>query len=199
MHIACANLWIGLLLLCAVGCGAGTPRTQMPSWVNRESGVADEGYQTFAFGVGIDEHVSLSEDEARAAASSRAREALARYLEVRVSSFLDRVSERATAAATASAGGAPPAEARGAVATDAMTRTAREITEQTLAGAEVDLAFDRERGVVYARARISTARLLDASAAAVEPDEQAWIASHHDEAQEILQIELSAATSSAGT
>ncbi len=141
----------------------------VPAWTTWENWTEAHDGKTYVFAVGLDDGLDLSEDDARAAASARAAEALARFVRDKVSTYLTRGGDRTTARVGRTRDEVDEGEhdrttetARSAESVDRLLRAVELVSSVSVHGAETVFFLSERRGVVYARARVSLDDLLHA-------------------------------------
>ena len=200
------GLFLVVAALAGAGCGASATQPQvapvaapvtrageeLPGWTQRETWTDATTGTQLVYAVGMDEQLDAGEENSRAAASGRAREALARYVSVSVKTFLRRGGARdnATAATTTTVRTGDDrtrtqTTSNTTESTDRMLRAAEEISQETLHGVEVSFVMSERRGIVYALAQVPLARITEAfeSAPSLSAEERARIHSNAAEAR----------------
>jgi hypothetical protein len=140
----------------------------VPAWTTWENWTEPHGDKTYLFAVGIDEDLDAGEDDARAAASARASEALARYVLNRVTTYVTRGGDRIVARAARHTDRIDEGDherdreaARSVESQDRLARAMEALSSVKLHGVETTFFLSERRGVVYARARVELGTLLD--------------------------------------
>lgn len=180
---------------------------EMPGWTMRETWTDTDQGATYVYATGMDEGLDAGEESARAAASARAREALARYISVAVRSYLQRGGARDQAGSAARTVTRADGTSETTVATtrtieetDRMLRAAEELAQQTLRGVEISFYISERRGVIYALGKVSLERLLNGfdQSPSLSDTERRRVRENRDEALAAMRQALEEQAQAAG-
>jgi hypothetical protein len=183
---------VGTLMGCGASLATEVPRDatieregeSLPAWTAWESWSEVHDGKTYVYAVGLDEDLYAGEDDARAAASIRAAEALARYIRTRTTAYVTRGGDRVVARSAQVSDAVDDGEHtrsvqtdRAADTSDRLARAVETLARGTLHGVETVFVISERRGVVYARARAELTTLLDGFEA------ESMRAEQHEDAQ----------------